>query len=110
MTTQNTEELEAAELEGILPMPEHLVAKRAEWLALKEQIDELTAVKNAIRDEFGEAMEQAGAQGFLLHGKVHSRRSTVTSHTVDSKRLKAEMPSIFAKFLKTTKTVRVTIN
>ncbi len=105
-----TEELEAAALEGIIDMPDDLIALRNEKLALGEEIDRLTSRKKEITDAFGERLKSEGMQGFILYGKVHARRSEVSTSRVDSKKLKDEMPHLHAKYLKVTKSVRVVVN
>lgn len=108
--TETNAEVEAALDEGLAEMPADLIPLRNEKLALDEQIDLLTARKKEITDAFGERLKTDGLQGFMLYGKVHARRSEVTNSRVDSKKLKTEMPHVFAKFLKVTKSVRITVN
>jgi predicted phage-related endonuclease len=109
-TALTQEELAAAELEGIKPMPEDLVELREESNTLREEIDKLTARRNEIKDTFGKRLEQDAAQGYVLNGKVHARVTYGTRHTVDSKELKAKMPHIWSKFLKVTKYRSITVN
>lgn len=108
--TTHTEELQAQLDEGLAPMPEDMVELREESRSLKEQIDALTARRNEIKDLFGERLEAEGLQGFLLHGKVHARVTYGTRTSVDSKELKAQMPHIWKRFLKTTSYRSVTID
>lgn len=112
MTHMKTEltEAEAAELEGLAPMPADLIELREEKLALDKQIEELEGRKNEIKEIFGKRLEADGMQGFLLHGKVHARVTYGTRHGVDSKKLKEKMPHIWAQFMKITKYRSVTIN
>lgn len=108
--TTTTEELEAALDEGLAPMPAHLIPLRQRAIKLKEQIDKLTAERNEIKEIFGKELDEAGLQGFVLHGKVHARVSHGTRTMVDSRELKAKMPQVWKRFLKTTKYRSVTVN
>jgi len=103
-------EVEAAELEGLAPMPEDMVALRDEANALRDEIDRLNERRNEIKETFGKYIEDNGLQGLVLHGKVHARVTYGTRHGVDSKKLKEEMPHIWSRFLKATKYRSVTVN
>ena len=103
-------EAEAAELEGLVKMPADLVTLRKEKLELDEKIDELTARKNEIRDEFGKRLEADNLVGFILNGKVHARLKHNTRTSVDSKKLKDELPDVYKNYLKTVPYTSVTIN
>lgn len=106
LTTEQTAALE----EGLAEMPAELIEKREEFLVLKEQRDEINDQMSKIKDAFGDALKDQGLQGFLLHGKVHARRSEVITNRVDSGELKAKMPHIWKRFLKVSKSVRITVN
>lgn len=103
-------EVEAAVLEGLAPMPEDLVPLRNRANELKEQIDQLTDARNSIKEIFGKRLEAESLQGFVLNGKVHARVSHGTRNSIDTKRLKAERPDIWAQYLKVTKYKSVTVN
>jgi hypothetical protein len=102
---QQSDEVAAAEAEGLLPMPTDLVPLRDEKLALDKAIEELNGRLKEIKDTFGKRLTDDGAQAYLLNGKVHARRSPGTRHSVDSKKLKAERPD----YLKTTQYVSINI-
>jgi predicted phage-related endonuclease len=113
--TENTtnlhgEELLAAELEGIAPMPADLIPLREEKLLVDKQLEELAARKKEIQEEFGKRLKEDGMVGYLLHAKVHARRSEHTRTSVDSKKLKDEMPHIYKNYLKVTAYTSVTVN
>lgn len=104
------DETEAAQLEGLAPMPQDLISKRQERLALKEQRDAIQARMDEIRDEFGARLEAEGLQGFVLNGKVHARRSVVQTRRVDSKKLKEKHPQIWRAFSILTESVRIVVD
>lgn len=108
--TETHVDLDAALLEGLAPMPAHLIPLRDESIALKEQIDELNARREDIKESFAKELQDSGLQGYILNGKVHARVSEVINTRVDAKELKLKMPHIYAKFLKVTKSVRTTVN
>lgn len=108
--TEFLTEQEAALAEGLADMPGDLIPLRSEYLALKEQRDAITQAMDDIKGTFADRLKEDGLSGFILGGKVHARVSDVTNTRVDSKRLKAEMPTIHAKFLVVTKSQRVTVN
>jgi hypothetical protein len=108
--TETHVDMAAALLEGLAPMPAHLIPLRDESNALKEQIDALTERREKIKETFGKTLEADGLQGFILHGKVHARVSYVTNNRVDTKELRAKRPDVFQEFLVTTKSKRVTVN
>lgn len=97
------EELDAAELESIVPMPEDLIPLRQEKLALDAQLEVLEARKKEIQEIFGKRLDEMGKVGFILHGKVHARVSQGTRSDIDKKKLKEQMPHIYAQFLKVIK-------
>lgn len=112
MTTDllNPTEAQAAELESLLPMPEDLIPLREQKLELDKAKDEIQAQIDAIKAAFDARMLADQVQGYVLAGKVHARRSEVVTSRVDGKKLKAQLPQIFNRFLTVTKSVRVTIN
>lgn len=103
-------EQEAALNEGLAEMPADVRQMRDEWLELKRQADNLNEVRNRLRDTIAERMKEDGVQGYVLDSKVKARTTSVTSVGVDSKALKEQMPTVWAKFSKITKSVRVTIS
>ena len=102
-STPPTEETEAAALEGLAPMPADLIPLREEKRQLDEQLEVLNNRVSEIKETFGKRLEEAGLQGFLLNGKVHARVSHGTRHTIDSKKLKEQMPHIWERFMRATK-------
>ena len=108
--TETHVEVEAALLEGLAEMPADLIPLRNEFLANKEAADALKARQDEIKSTFADKLVEEGLQGFLLHGKVHARRSEVTNTRIDSNALKEKLPHIWQQFVKTTKSVRVTVN
>jgi predicted phage-related endonuclease len=100
----------AAELEGLAPMPEDLIALRAEKLLIDQEKDKLEARLREIKDTFGDRLTADGLQGYILNGKVKARRSPGTRTSVDGKRLKEELPHIYQNFLKTTPYVSINIS
>lgn len=78
--------------------------KIAKYLELEEQIKELTKQQEALKQELQLAMQDAEighAQGYVVEWKAQTRQS------LDTKRLKKEMPEIYEKFLKPAQTVRI---
>lgn len=103
-------ETEAAQLEGLAPMPSDLVTLRNRKLELDEQASAIKVEIDAIKATFDQRLQAEGVQGFVLNGKVHGRRSEVTTARVDAALLKEKHPRIYKAFLKVTKSVRITIN
>jgi len=108
--TIDQEIAEAAELEGLAPMPAELEGLRLEKLEIDKQKALLEQRLTEIKDEFGKRLEADGLQGYVVDGKVHARVSHGTRTGVDAKKLKAEMPHIWSKYLKTTAYRSVTIS
>lgn len=104
------DETEAAEAELLAPMPADVIALRERKLTLQAQVDLLNEEIGKIKDTVGQRLQEEGLQGYMYGGKVHARRSIVVSKRVDSKKLKEKHPRIWAAFLTTTESVRVTIN
>lgn len=104
------EETDALTLEALAPMPQDLIALREEKIAIQERIDALETRKKEIRDIFGQRLLDDGLQGYLLHGKVHARRTVVRSPRLDSKALKDKHPRIYAAFVKITESVRIVVD
>lgn len=104
------EEIDSAALEGIAPMPEDLIPLRNEKVALDEQISELQKRLREIKDTFAERLYDDGLIGYTLGSKVKARESHGTRHTLDSKKLKEEMPHVHAKYLKATEYVSINIS
>lgn len=109
MTELSTEQTEAALVEGLAEMPEDLIPLRLQYLALKDQRDDVLNQMDQIKSTFASRLKEQGLQGFLLYGKVRSRLSKVTNSRVDSKRLKDELPAVHAKYLVVTKNERVNV-
>lgn len=103
------EEQDAMLEEGLLPMPADLVPLRERKLELDKIKGELEAELKEIKDAFGERLDKDAAQAYVLHGKVHARRSPGTRTTVDGKKLKEEKPAIYKAYLKTTEYVSINI-
>lgn len=101
MLTQ--EEIAAAELEALAPMPADLIPLREEKRQLDDQLEILNARVTEIKETFAKRLEEEGKQGYLLHGKVHARVSHGTRTGIDSKKLKEQMPHIWERFVKVTK-------
>lgn len=108
--TETQIDVDAAALEGLAIMPAHLIPLRDEFLNLKEQIDVLEARRDEIKEAFDTELRDNNLQGFILHGKVKSRRSDVTNTRLDARALKEKLPAIYAQYVKITKSVRLTIS
>lgn len=104
------QEADAAELEGLAPMPEDLVPLRNEKLLLDEEVGRLNARLREIKDAFGGRLQEENLQGFILDGKVHARRTPGTRTSVDSKKLKDDLPHIYKEYLRTTSYVSINIS
>lgn len=107
--TEQALDMTAAALEGLAPMPDDLIPLRTRRLALMKRRDKLDEELDQIRDEFAERLEEDNLQGFILDGKVRARRSEVHNTRLDTKAIKAELPDVFAKYSKVTKSVRINI-
>ena len=108
----NPTEVEAAELEGLLPVDadHELQGKILLARALKQRRDLATAEYNAAKDELGAALAAANLQGFTLEGKVVVRRSFVRTPRFDSKGFKEKHPKLYAAFVNVTESIRITID
>lgn len=107
--TDINEEIEAAALEGIAPMPEDLIALREEKLLLDLQIEQLEGRKKEITAIFGARLQEDGLKAYSLNGKNHATASEFTEHRIDSKLLKNEMPHIFQKYAPARDVRRITV-
>lgn len=62
---------------------------------------EIELKEKEFKEELKEAMEEVGKTEILLDGFSATYRKGTTKTTIDSKRLKAEMPEIAEKYSKT---------
>lgn len=104
------DETEAAQLEALATMPADLVILRNRKLELDEEVAARRVEIDRIKAVFDARLQADNVQGYVLNGKVHGRRSEVTTTRVDSAALKEKHPRIYKAFLKVTKSVRITIN
>lgn len=104
------DEAEAAQLEALADMPADLVTLRNRKLELDEEVSARKVEIDRIKAIFDARLQADNVQGYVLNGKVHGRRSEVTTTRVDSALLKEKHPRIYKAFLKVTKSVRITIN
>jgi hypothetical protein len=103
------DEVEAAKLEGLAPMPSDLLALRERKLALKQAKDDIEDELNQIKATFDARLQVAGVVGFTLGGKVKARRTEYDTVSLDMDGLRTAHPRIFARFRRTTPSVRINI-
>lgn len=77
--------------------------------AAKRQIEEYTALKDALQAEIIEYMTASGVDT-LTAGSYKAAYKEVTSNRLDSKALKTAMPDIYAAFTKEAHTMRFTVS
>lgn len=92
------DETEAAELEGVAPLPADLVALLSEARVVKEQLEVLEARKKEIRDIFKDRLVLLGLVGFVVNGKVKIRKSVYTKDGFNVKDFAAKHPVLFRRF------------
>lgn len=103
-------EAEAAELEGLKPMPEDLIPLRDEKVVLDEEIAKLTARKNEIKDIFGARLKEDDAVAYVLYGKAHARHVVSMRSDVDPKLLREKFPHIWKQVLRTKEIHSIRVN
>ena len=84
-------------------------AKAKTYFDLMAQIDELTAEAEAIKDFIKAAMVEVEQEEITGHGWRATWHNT-TSNRLDSKRLKAENPELYAAYTVSTTGTRFTLN
>lgn len=102
-------EAEAAELEALAPATAEvrkLVSVYHAAVARKEAAEE---ARVSARDRLGALLDADGLQGFTVGGKVVARASTVRTPRLDTAKLKAKHPRIFAMFTVVTVSKRITV-
>lgn len=104
-------ESEAQLQEGLLAIDGDvpLLLKVKEFDTLRAQKKELDKQMDVIKRDFGATLEANGLQAFTVGGKAIVRLSEVTTHRLDSEKLKLKHPRIWAAFQKVTVAKRVTI-
>lgn len=104
-------ESEAQQQEGLFAIDNDvaLQLKIKEFDTLREQKKELDLKMDKIKRDFGATLEANGLQAFTVGGKAIVRLSEVTTHRLDSEKLKLKHPRIWAAFQKVTVAKRVTI-
>jgi len=103
-------ELEAAELEGLVPITAEQLAAVRKYRRITKRIAELEAERKDIRDDFNHGLSVLGLQGLLHKGKVLVRRSVVHTPRINTKLLKERHPKIAAEVTEITESVRITVN
>ena len=96
------DETEAAQLEGLAPMPSDLVPLRERKLQLANEIAALEEELEQIKGTFNQRMKAAGVVGFTLLGKVRSRISTYDHPWIDQDDLRTRHPRIYKSVLRKT--------
>lgn len=76
--------------------------------ALNEEIKALEAKSQALRDELTKEIESRGTEE-LKTDSFLVRWTTTIRNTLDSKKLKADLPSIYENYLRTTESRRFSI-
>ena len=103
------DETEAAQLEGLAPMPSDLVPLRDRKLELDQQKAAIELELTQIKGTFDTRLRAAGVKGFTLLGKVRARRSEYDHISVDTDGLRTKHPLIFKRFRRATPTVAIKI-
>ena len=88
---------------------ETIAAKAAELFGIRQEIEELSAVKAALEDELKLAMAERGAEE-MTAGAHRLSWKVVTSTRIDTAALKRTLPEIAARFTKESRACRFTIN
>lgn len=88
---------------------ETIAAKAAELFGIRQEIEELSAVKAALEDELKLAMAERGAEE-MTAGAHRISWKVVTSTRIDTAALKRTLPEIAARFTKESRACRFTIN
>lgn len=109
-TAVTLDEVVAAEAEALAALPAELAPMRLEYQLLSEKADEIEARRKDIREAFGQALELAKLNGFVVDGKVRIRRSVFDTARVNSKALRAELPNVWARFVTIGTQTRVTVD
>lgn len=76
--------------------------------ALNEEIKALEAKSQALRDELTKEIESRGTEE-LKTDSFLVRWTTTIRNTLDSKKLRADLPSIYENYLRTTESRRFSI-
>lgn len=93
--TNIQEEVEAALLEGLAPLPEELVALRDEYNELNQTIAELQKRKDAIKTIVGLHADMNGVSMFTVGNVNVMGFNPRTSVSVDKKKLMNQYPDVF---------------
>lgn len=88
---------------------ETLAAKAAELIGIRQEIEELSVVKNALEDELKLAMAERGAEE-LTAGEHRLSWKVVTSSRIDTAALKRALPDVAAQFMKESRACRFSIH
>ena len=83
--------------------------RAATYFDLLEQIEQLQAEAEAIKDSLKAVMVDQAAEELEGTG-WRATWHNVTSNRLDSKKLKADMPELYAQFSKSSTTCRFTLN
>lgn len=88
---------------------ETIAAKAAELIGIRQEIEELSVVKNALEDELKLAMAERGAEE-LTAGEHRLSWKVVTSSRIDTAALKRTLPDVAAQFTKESRACRFSIH
>lgn len=83
--------------------------KAAELLEIREQIEELEAMKAALEDVLKMAMADAGAE-VMNAGKYKLSWKVITSNRFDASAFKKANPKLAAQYTKATRACRFTVS
>ena len=110
--TAFADEREAAELEGLFELDANSDIKTIlmveKFKTLRAQKAKLLAEMDEVKNDLLKDITDRGAQALVLDGHVIARRSEVTTTSVDTTKLKALAPEVYAAVLRVTKSIRFT--
>jgi predicted phage-related endonuclease len=102
----------AAAAEGLIAidLDPAALALLAKFRAAREARDAAIKQLDELKPEIFALIDAEGAQALTFNDQVVARKSEVTSTSVDAKKLKAEEPDVYAKYIKVTTTTRLTVS
>lgn len=70
-------------------------------IEFKKTMDEMELLKKSFENALKDKMEELGIENFTIGNLKASIRKATTRKTVDTKRMKEEIPDIYEEYLKT---------
>jgi len=85
------------------------IARIAKFRQLREAKAAITEAMETMHTGIIADMHKRGADALSMNGKIVARRTEVETPRTDGAAFKAELPAVWAKFQKYTKSVRLTV-